>query len=110
MEGDLISRAQQQAALCRVFGNPCRLLILWSLSEGELAVGEIAERVGSSLQNVSQHLRLLRKRKLIAARRDGQHIYYRIEESGWLNKCLIMTSLEGNRPQSEGIAQITGGF
>jgi DNA-binding transcriptional ArsR family regulator len=86
----LIEQAEQQADLCRVFSNPCRLLILWALAERELPVTEIAAQVGSSMQNVSQHLSLLKRRNLITARRDGQHIYYRINENPWLSSCPAM--------------------
>ena len=90
MTETLIAQAEQQAELCRIFGNPCRLLILWALAGCELPVTEIAAQVGSSMQNVSQHLSLLKQRNLIAARRDGQHIYYRIKESPWLSSCPAM--------------------
>lgn len=88
MDEIMIAQAEQQASLCRLFSNPCRLLILWSLADGELAVNEIAEQVGSTLQNVSQHLSLMKQHKLIAARRDGRHIYYRILPIKGLDNCL----------------------
>src|SRR3972149_4849176 len=69
MDQTTLARAQDQAALCRLIANPCRLMILWSLADGELAVNEIAARVGGSLQNVSQHLSLLRKHDLIGSPR-----------------------------------------
>ena len=90
MNETLLVQAKQQAALCRVFANPCRLLILWALADREMPVTEIAAQVGSSMQNVSQHLSLLKRRNLISARRDGQHIYYRINESPWLSSCPAM--------------------
>lgn len=90
MNETLIAQAEHQADLCRVFSNPCRLLILWSLADHELHVTEIAAQVGSSMQNVSQHLSLLKRRNLITARRDGQHIYYHINESPWQSTCPAM--------------------
>jgi ArsR family transcriptional regulator len=90
MNENLIAQAEQQAELCRVFANPCRVLILWSLADGELPVTEIAARVGSSMQNVSQHLNLLKRHGLISARRDAQHIYYHLNESAWLSTCPAM--------------------
>jgi DNA-binding transcriptional ArsR family regulator len=65
-------------------------LILWSLSDRELPVTEIADEVGTSLQNVSQHLALLKEHKIVSARRDGQTIYYSIVENEWLNDCPIL--------------------
>ena len=60
MNASVIDLAEKQAAMCKVFGSARRLIILWLISKEELSVHAIAERVGSSLQNVSQHLRLMR--------------------------------------------------
>ncbi len=79
--------AEKQAALCRAFGNSRRLLILWILSKNELPVHEIAARAGSSLQNVSQHLSLLKRSKIVTSRRDGQTIYYKIAENDYIEHC-----------------------
>jgi len=54
------------------------LQILWLIKEGERSVSEIAETLGLSLSNVSQHLRIMRDRGAIRPRRDGRHVYYRI--------------------------------
>jgi ArsR family transcriptional regulator len=83
--------AEKQAVLCRLFGNASRILIVWSLSERELAVTEIADEVGTSIQNISQHLSLLKEHNIVSARRDGQTIYYRIAESEWLKDCPVLT-------------------
>jgi len=74
-----------------LFGNASRILILWSLSSRELPVTEIADEVGTTLQNVSQHLALLKEHNIVSARRDGQTIYYRIAENEWLKYCPILT-------------------
>lgn len=90
MDTALRKHAERQATLCRVFGNTSRILILWSLVEGELAVKEIAEEVGTSLQNISQHLTLLKKYDIVVARREGQTIYYRIADGRWMVDCPIL--------------------
>jgi len=79
--------AKRQAALCRVIGNSRRLIILWMLSKEELSVNEIALRAGSSLQNISQHLSLLKKFGIVTARREGQTIYYQIADRQELRDC-----------------------
>ena len=88
MESDVLELSGEQAARCRAFGNARRLLILWILSEGELSVSEIAGRAGTTLQNVSQHLKLLRRSGIVTARRDGQTIYYKAADSQCLRHCL----------------------
>jgi len=109
MDQTTLARAQDQAALCRLIANPCRLMILWSLADGELAVNEIAARVGGSLQNVSQHLSLLRKHDLIGSRREGRHIYYHINESEWLEGCLAISSVPGHRQETIELTTQVGG-
>jgi DNA-binding transcriptional ArsR family regulator len=87
MDTTLLDLAEKQASLCKVMGNSRRLLILWLLSSGELPVNEIASRVGSTLQNVSQHLGLLKKSGIVEARREGQVIYYHIADHECLRNC-----------------------
>ena len=82
--------AEKQAEQCRLFGNASRILILWSLSNGELPVTEIADEVGTSLQNISQHLAVLKEHNIVSARRDGQTIYYSIAGNKWLKDCPIL--------------------
>lgn len=95
MDNVLRKLAEKQAKLCRVFGNASRILILWSLAEGELSVSEIVDKVGTSLQNISQHLTLLKRHKIVVARRKGQTIYYRIADSEWINDCPILLKATG---------------
>jgi DNA-binding transcriptional ArsR family regulator len=90
MNSSIRELAKRQAERCRLFGNASRILILWSLSNRELPVSEIADEVGTSLQNVSQHLALLKEHNIVSARRDGQTIYYSIVENEWLNDCPIL--------------------
>lgn len=86
----MLDLAKRQAARCRIFGNTRRIMILWIISKGELSVNEIAERAGSSLQNISQHLSLLKKSGFVTARRNGQTIYYQIADQECLKGCPIL--------------------
>lgn len=71
--------ADLASELLKSLSNRYRLLILCRLSDGEHSVGQLAEFLGIRDSTVSQHLALLRRDKIIAARRDGQTIWYRIE-------------------------------
>lgn len=67
------------ADLFKLLGEPTRLRVLSALVEaGELSVGAIAEVVDASDQKVSQGLRLLRSAGLVANRRAGRSIFYRV--------------------------------
>jgi DNA-binding transcriptional ArsR family regulator len=95
MDSEVLKLAEKQAELFRIFGNARRLYILWLLKEEELSVNQIADRVGSSLQNVSQHLGLLRRYGFVANRRDGQTIYYQISKLECFKQCPAMLKTPG---------------
>lgn len=62
----------------RVLAEPTRLRILNTLGSGEMSVGEIAERVNSSVANVSRHLTQMAERGLIAREQQGNSVLYKI--------------------------------
>ena len=68
------------AAVARALGDPKRLCVLESLAGGEASVGELATRVACQVPNMSQHLAVLRSAGLVAARRDGSTVYYRLAD------------------------------
>lgn len=71
--------ADDASELLKALANRHRLLILCQLIDGERSVGQLAEFLGIRDSTVSQHLALLRRDRIIAGRRDGQTIWYRIE-------------------------------
>ncbi len=74
-------RAAEAAALLRLLGNERRLLVLCQLLvEGEAPVGSLAAHVGLSQPALSQHLAKLRDDGLVATRRSGTTIHYRIAD------------------------------
>jgi ArsR family transcriptional regulator, virulence genes transcriptional regulator len=70
--------AAAAASLLRALSNERRLLILCQLGDGELSVGGLQSRLGLSQSALSQHLALLREEGIVATRREGQTIHYRI--------------------------------
>lgn len=73
--------AEEASELLKSLGNRHRLLILCQLVEAERSVGQLAEFLGIRDSTVSQHLAVLRRDRIIAGRRDGQTIWYRIEST-----------------------------
>ena len=90
MDEGLLVLAENQAEICGVFGNANRVLILWALGGREMSVGEIASAIDCSLQNTSQHLRLMKDKNVLASRREGHTIYYRIEQSEFMEGCRLL--------------------
>lgn len=64
------------AEVFSLLSDATRIRIILALRAGELAVGELAERVGKSPTVVSQHLAKLRWGRIVAARQDGNRVFY----------------------------------
>ena len=71
----------------RVLGEPMRIRLLDQLREGEATVSELSEALSASQQNVSKHLSVLADAGILARRKDGNHVYYRIVDAGVLALC-----------------------
>ena len=76
---------EQIADYCSVMANAKRLAIMWLLGKGERSVGEIAEHIGASIQNTSQHLRVMRDKGAVSHRQEGQSVLYRIANRKFLD-------------------------
>lgn len=74
----LEGKAEQAARLLAALGQTKRLLALCHLVDNEVSVGALAAAVGLGQSALSQHLARLRDLGIVATRRDGQTIYYRL--------------------------------
>jgi len=81
---------EMQADICQVLANPKRLQILNLLKWGELSVGAMVRALGVPKANLSQHLSLMRQRGILATRRQGTTIYYRLSTPDITEACEIM--------------------
>ncbi len=84
---------EMQAEICKTLANPKRLEIIAALKEGERSVGELVEILGITKANVSQHLAVLRQRKMVSARREGVNIFYKIHNPKIIEACALMKSV-----------------
>lgn len=75
----LRGNAEAAAQLLKTLGNPERLLLLCQLSEGERSVSELESLLGIQQPTLSQQLGVLRREGLVATRREGKQIFYRID-------------------------------
>jgi len=76
----LEASATSAARLLKTLGNARRLMILCQLVEGERSVGQLQPRSSLSQSALSQHLAVLREDGIVATRRDGLTVWYRIED------------------------------
>ncbi len=72
---------QRAAAMLRCIGHPIRLRIIDLLDrKGEQTVTAIYEALGLEQAIASQHLNLMRDKGILASRREGVNVYYRIHD------------------------------
>ncbi|GAA5525564.1 biofilm growth-associated repressor [Microbulbifer aestuariivivens] len=72
--------AGNASAMLRSLGNPDRLLLLCQLSQEELCVSDLEERLDIRQPSLSQQLGVLRREGLVSTRREGKHVYYQIAD------------------------------
>lgn len=68
------------AATFKGLSDPSRLHLLAILLGGETNVSDLSEQCGLSQSAASHQLRVLRNLRFVSARRDGQQVYYRIND------------------------------
>lgn len=69
---------ERQARVLKTLANPARLQMVDQLSTGEASVGELTALVGLDQSTVSKHLAVLRAHGVVADRREGNMVYYRL--------------------------------
>ncbi|UMZ72751.1 ArsR/SmtB family transcription factor [Natranaerofaba carboxydovora] len=78
------------ADMCKVLSNAKRIEIIYLLKEGEKHVDEIANELGTSRANTSQHLSILRDKGLVCTRKEGLNVYFELCNPRVLEACDIM--------------------
>lgn len=81
MQSDSLPDEQVELAV-EIFGmlaDGTRVRLLWELQESERSVNQLAEAVGKSAPAVSQHLAKLRMARMVRTRREGNQVFYRVE-------------------------------
>src|SRR5215510_4049941 len=80
---DLIGKSEnieQASAAMQAMAHPLRLKILCLVGNQELSVLEIVDAVGTTQSNISQHLAVLRDQAILLSRKEGNKVFYRIED------------------------------
>ena len=66
------------AEMCQVLSHPKRLEVINILRDGEMTVSELAQRLGLTVGNLSQHLSMMKERHILLSRKEGNMVFYRI--------------------------------
>jgi ArsR family transcriptional regulator len=69
-----------KADVFAVLAHPTRIHIIECLREEEMSVGAIIERIGVEPANASQHLSVLRSKRLVVNRKEGNQVFYSLRD------------------------------
>ncbi|MBI3933094.1 MAG: winged helix-turn-helix transcriptional regulator [Acidobacteria bacterium] len=91
------------AEMCKVFSHPTRLQILNVLREREVTVSELAERLGLAIGNLSQHLNMMKQRRVLVSRKEGNNVYYRLPNPKMLRAFDLIREILREQMQQQSI-------
>jgi len=90
------------ADLCRTMASPKRLMIIALLAKKEMSVGELAEIIEVPISNISQHLRTLKDRDVVRARKEGQTVYYSLVDRRMIEACNTLREILIDKMKARG--------
>lgn len=102
---DDLSRAlyDRHAEMCKVFSNPIRLMILNVLRETEMTVAAIAKTLQIALGTVSPHLLMMKQRRVLLSRKEGNRVFYRIANPKMLQALYLIREILYEQINQEGL-------
>lgn len=92
----------------QALADPTRLAVLHALERGERNVGDLLAELGGSQANLSKHLARMRHAGIVAARREGTSVYYRVIDPAAFAICRSVCDALEARVESES-ALLRGG-
>ena len=85
--------AGQAVSALKVLANEDRLLLLCLLSQGEMCVGDLEQRLGIQQPTLSQQLGILRTEGSVSTRRQGKNIFYSVADPAMLEILALLYRL-----------------
>jgi len=102
------SELEQVALYFKLLGEPMRLRILQAVCQGPRAVGEIVAAAGANQANVSKHLALLAAAGILTRKRDGQNVYYGMNDPLTLKMCELVHGQMAGRADASSAELVNG--
>ncbi|MEW6324676.1 MAG: metalloregulator ArsR/SmtB family transcription factor [Nitrospirota bacterium] len=84
---------RHHAEICSTLANPKRLKIINTLREKELSATELLSILKVPKANLSQHMAVLRQKRIVSVRREGKTVYYRLARPKILKAFDLMREL-----------------
>jgi len=86
-------RFEIQAEFCKAMAHPVRLQIIDMLKHRDVAVHDLAEEIGVSQANLSQHLAVLRAKGVVRAERRGADVVYSLANRKIVDACILIREI-----------------
>ena len=99
---------EMHASICQIMANAKRLEIISILGNRELTVGELAEKMDIRMDNLSQHLSIMKAKGILKSRREGVSIYYRITNPKVVQACKLMRDVMMEQIREKGRLSMSG--
>ncbi|MBI3669559.1 MAG: winged helix-turn-helix transcriptional regulator [Acidobacteria bacterium] len=93
----------RHAEMCKVFSHPLRLQVLNTLRDKEMSVSDLADRLGVAIGNLSQHLNMMKQRRVVMTRKEGNNVYYRLANAKMLEAFDLIREILFEQMRREGI-------
>lgn len=81
------------ADFCKVLSHPTRLQIIDILHDQEMTVTDLAVRLGIAVGNLSQHLNLMKQRRVLDSRKEGNTVIYRLANPKMTRACGLIREI-----------------
>jgi ArsR family transcriptional regulator len=92
----------RHAEMCKVFSHPLRLQILNTLRNKEMCVTDMAGRLRVAVGNLSQHLNMMKQRRVLISRKERNIVYYRLANPKMLAAFDLIREILLEQMQREG--------
>ena len=92
---------EQVARYFSLLADPTRLRILSCLCSGERPVRDVVDRVGLTQANISRHLNILFEAGVVARRREGSSVFYRVVDPNFVDICRTVSITVASRDLGE---------
>ena len=91
------------AEMCKVFSHPTRLQILNALREREMSVSDMAARLQVTIGNLSQHLNMMKQRRVLVSRKEGNIVFYQLANPKMLRAFDLIREILSEQMQQESL-------
>ena len=92
---------KHHADMCKVLSHPTRLQVLNTLREREMSVSDLAGRLKVTIGNLSQHLNMMKQRRVLVSRKEGNIVFYRLANFKMLKAFDLIREILSEQMQRE---------